>query len=72
MSRKKAIDEMCKQCIYDGSGNGSWRKQTEECPSDGVRTKHKCPLWDFRPLTLQGTRERTQEKREGQIDVKEI
>jgi hypothetical protein len=40
----KAIEKMCKECIYD-PGNGSWREQVEECPS------FKCPLYTHRPTT---------------------
>lgn len=46
MSRKKAIESMCKQCIYDDKGgNGTWRQQTEAC------TAKSCPLYDYRPLS---------------------
>ena len=42
---RKAIDAMCKECIYDGDrGFGSWREQVGSCASN------KCPLYDLRPL----------------------
>jgi hypothetical protein len=41
----KAIDKMCKECIYD-PGNGSWRRQVEDC------TRIQCPLYKHRPTTL--------------------
>jgi hypothetical protein len=44
----KAIDKMCKECIYD-PGNGSWREQVERCPSP------KCPLYTHRPTTEERT-----------------
>lgn len=44
-SRKKAIEDMCKSCIYDGSnGSGTWREQCANCPSKN------CPLYPLRPL----------------------
>jgi len=45
MSRQQAIDAMCKECIYDpANGNGTWRKQVQECSSVG------CPLYPYRPV----------------------
>ena len=41
-SRKKAIELQCRDCIFDPSEAGTWRKQAEECPARG------CPLWNFR------------------------
>lgn len=44
MSLRKAINAMCKECIYDGSsGSGTWRQQVEAC------TSPKCPLFPYRP-----------------------
>lgn len=44
MSRSKAINSMCRQCIYDPiGGTGTWREQVAACASSG------CPLYDFRP-----------------------
>jgi hypothetical protein len=48
-SLKKAIEEKCKDCIYDdtkNSGLGSWRQQVEACPCTD------CPLWPVRPVTV--------------------
>jgi len=45
-SLKKAIEEKCKDCIYDELDTGSWRTQTEKC------TDKECPLWDVRPVTI--------------------
>lgn len=43
-SRKRAIDQHCKDCIYDPEGGaGTWREQTQNC------TATKCALWPFRP-----------------------
>ena len=43
-SLRKAIDENCKECIYDPLAVGSWRKQVTLC------TVNKCPLYPVRPL----------------------
>ena len=43
---RKAIGDMCKQCIYNPrSGGGTWREQTEACPA------RNCPLWPVRPIS---------------------
>ena len=44
-TRKQAIDEKCKDCIYDSLGGGTWKEQTENCPDN------TCSLYSFRPLT---------------------
>lgn len=44
MSLRKAINDKCKDCIYDPeSGLGTWRQQVEAC---GVVA---CPLHPYRP-----------------------
>lgn len=43
MSLRKAINDKCKECIYDPYAKGTWRKQVEECAA--VR----CPLYAHRP-----------------------
>lgn len=47
MSRTKAINEKCKDCIYDPKVPGTWREQTELCTSEG-----RCALWPYRPITV--------------------
>jgi len=48
-SLRKAINAMCKHCIYDSrKGNGTWRYQTETCTANG------CPLYDVRPMMTKG------------------
>lgn len=43
-SRKRAIEQHCKECIYDQKGGtGTWREQTQNC------TATQCALWPFRP-----------------------
>lgn len=49
-SLRKRIDLMCKDCIYDEMGVGTWRQQVTAC------TATECPLWEIRPLA--STRER--------------
>lgn len=46
MSLRKAIDDKCRECIYDPvSGGGNWRQQVTQC------TSYSCPLYSVRPLT---------------------
>ena len=42
-SLKRAIWAMCKDCIFDPMGGGSWRQQVERC------TSPECPLYEVRP-----------------------
>lgn len=42
MSFRKAINEKCRDCIYDPSSRGSWRQQVYLCPAKS------CPLWTHR------------------------
>ena len=43
MTRQKAIEAKCKECIYDPLDDGTWRQQVEGC--DLV----DCSLWGYRP-----------------------
>lgn len=43
MSLRKAINDKCKDCIYDPKAGGTWRQQVEEC------TCIRCPLYPVRP-----------------------
>lgn len=45
MSMRKAINDMCKDCIYDEYEPGTWRAQVEACPCT------ECPLYQYRPKT---------------------
>ena len=47
MSRTKAINDMCKMCIYDHKSPGTWREQVEACTS-----VNSCPLWQYRPVSV--------------------
>lgn len=43
MSLRKAINDMCKDCIYDSESEGNWRQQVTAC------TATTCPLYPHRP-----------------------
>lgn len=45
MGMRSAIDEKCKDCIYDQKAPGNWRQQVTAC------TIKSCSLWPFRPLS---------------------
>lgn len=45
MSLRKAINEKCKDCIYDEIERGTWREQVTGC------TIQSCPLWAVRPTS---------------------
>ena len=43
MGMRQAINDKCKDCIYDPkAGNGTWREQIAQCTSFG------CALWPYR------------------------
>lgn len=42
-SLRTAIDQYCKECVYDKLCPGTWRQQVAQC------TAKECPLWDVRP-----------------------
>jgi len=45
-SLRVAINEKCRECIYDPiGGNGTWVQQVRDC------TSGTCPLFDVRPGT---------------------
>ena len=45
-SLRKAINAMCKSCIYDSSnGGGTWRQQVEACAVT------RCALYEVRPVS---------------------
>lgn len=45
-SMRKAINDKCRECIYDPvSGTGTWRQQVEACPCTS------CPLFALRPVS---------------------
>jgi len=45
VSLRKAINDKCKECIYDPEDRGNWRQQVQGC------TSPKCPLFAVRPIS---------------------
>ncbi len=43
MSLRQAINDKCRDCIYDPMVSHNWRKQVHLCEID------TCPLWPVRP-----------------------
>ena len=43
MTRQQAINEKCKECIYDPEVEGTWRMQAKHCELTD------CALWEYRP-----------------------
>ena len=48
MSMRKAINDKCKDCIYDPLAGGTWREQVAQCSCV------TCPLWTLRPEPSSG------------------
>lgn len=44
-SLRKAIDQHCRDCIYDPNARGAWREQVTAC------TSPNCALYPVRPLS---------------------
>ncbi len=44
-SLRTAIDEKCRDCIYDPLAKGNWRQQVTLC------SVYSCPLWEVRPVS---------------------
>lgn len=44
-SMRAAINQFCRDCIYDKTQKGTWRQQVEAC------TATKCALYSFRPVS---------------------
>ena len=55
MSLRKAINDKCKDCIYDPLSAGTWLKQVELC------TSTNCPLYPVRPMPY-GSKPKTDRK----------
>ena len=45
MSLRKAINQNCKDCVYDEIATGTWRQQVTLC------SVKSCALYDVRPKT---------------------
>ena len=43
MTRQQAINEKCRECIYDEFADGTWRMQVEACELTA------CALYPYRP-----------------------
>ena len=48
ISFRKAINQHCKDCIYDNCVPGAWRQQVEAC------TVPNCALYPLRPTSYAG------------------
>ena len=54
---REAINEQCRECIYDVRGHGTWRQQIEDC------TSKDCSLYPVRPITSNTTKLRAEARR---------
>ena len=45
MTRQQAINEKCKECIFDPEVEGTWRMQVEACELTD------CALYPYRPVS---------------------
>ena len=45
MTRQTAINEKCKECLYDPEVEGTWRMQVEACELTA------CALYPYRPVS---------------------
>lgn len=61
VSWRKAVNEKCKDCIYDEYGEGTWRAQVENC------TMPDCPLYTIRPVTEETRKNRAQLYQKGEL-----
>jgi hypothetical protein len=59
MSLRKAIDEKCKDCIYDKGAPGTWRQQVAAC------TITSCSLHEYRPMMVPAKKAGFETKGEG-------
>lgn len=53
MSLRKAINEKCRECIYDSNCRGNWRQQVAACMSPD------CALFPYRPQSKGYTAKRS-------------
>lgn len=54
---RQAINDQCRECIYDERGYGTWRQQIEEC------TSKSCSLYSVRPITTETNKLRAETRR---------
>lgn len=57
-SFRKAINDKCKECIYDEYDKGTWRQQVGAC------TSPDCPLFSVRPIARVDKTAKKVEKRD--------
>lgn len=55
MSLRKAINDKCRDCIWDPTGRGTWREQVFMCAVP------ECPLYSVRPGPQKGSEGRSVE-----------
>lgn len=55
-SPQQAINQKCKDCIYDEHNGGTWRDQTEAC------TVTSCALYDLRPVSSSTKKQRSEDR----------
>jgi hypothetical protein len=48
VSLRKAINDKCRDCIYDQFAAGNWRQQVQAC------SVTLCPLYPYRPVSSGG------------------
>jgi hypothetical protein len=46
LTRKQAINQNCRTCIYDPANAGNWRQQVTLCAC------HDCAMWQWRPVSF--------------------
>jgi hypothetical protein len=46
LTRQQAINAKCRDYCYDKLAGGTWKQQTERCPSTTT-----CALWPYRPIS---------------------
>ena len=56
LSRQKAIEAYCRECICDDLDTGTWRGQVTGC------TAVDCPLYEYRPLDQEAKAIRKRER----------
>ena len=59
MTRQKAIEEKCRECIYDELDQGTWRQQVKACDIES------CALHPYRPMPYKPRRQPVQADSDG-------
>lgn len=67
MTRQSAIDQACKNCIYDPNGGaGTWKEQVAAC------TAQQCPLFCYRPRPRYETQEQREKRLQHRVAAVEV